>query len=127
MNECSVCKQGKLEESLVETWMHRGERWVLIRNVPGVVCDTCGDKSFSQEAAERLARLLSRGSSEAPTDLYRAAVFDLEVIEKEENEGRRPAVSSTDISLPEFLRLKKTTPVVYPSVTTEVHPVYAPH
>jgi len=75
MNRCRVCNNGVMEEQLVETWMCRAGKWVLFRNVPATVCNICGERTFSQEVAERLATMLDSGDSEYPTSFDYVPVF----------------------------------------------------
>ncbi|MBI2908373.1 MAG: YgiT-type zinc finger protein [Chloroflexi bacterium] len=96
MNRCRICNAGELREGLVETWMPAGPPlagWVLFRNVPATVCDTCGEKTFSQETAERLATILDPASRETPSKFLRAPVFDLALIDAAQAKGKKPVAA----------------------------------
>src|SRR3990172_5099547 len=96
MSGCPCCQNDTLEERLVETWMRREGRWVLLKNVPAMVCEPCGEKLFSQEVAERLARIVRADSAETPTGLLGTPVFDLAVIDGACARGERPvSISGT--------------------------------
>jgi YgiT-type zinc finger domain-containing protein len=88
-----VCRSGTLEEQSVETWMQRGDRWVLFRNVPALVCDICGDRNFAQDVAERLTRMLAPDSGETPTAFEYMPVFDLAAVDRARAEGSRPVMA----------------------------------
>ena len=90
MSKCPVCQDGELRDQSVEQWMRKGEFWVLMRHVPATVCDRCGDVSFTQEVAEKLASLLLPGSKEAPTGAGYYVIYDLNIIDRERDEGVRP-------------------------------------
>jgi YgiT-type zinc finger domain-containing protein len=104
---CPVCNEGSLQEALVETCKRRGDRWVVFVNVPALVCEVCGEQSFSQEIAERLADMLDPNSCERPTSFIYTAVFDLVKIDVARTQGERPLiVSGTDRIAAEFARLE---------------------
>lgn len=97
MNNCQVCASGTLREELVETCLRRGDRWILFRNVPALVCGVCGEKSFSQEVAERLARIIDPANREFPTSYDSVPVYDLvEMNLATSRKKRLPRVSKTD-------------------------------
>lgn len=107
MNTCPTCHNGQLQQQFVETWMpRRDHRWAFFKNVPALVCDLCGQKTFSQEVAERLAIILRPDSGESPTNFVYAVEFDLAVIDRARFRGERPiSVSGTGhspASLPLF-------------------------
>lgn len=53
---------GKYEaQYIVHTSRHR-ERIIVVDNVPGEVCDTCGDTLLSSVAMRRIDEMLSSGS-----------------------------------------------------------------
>ena len=76
MATCPVCRQGILEDKLTETWMQKGNRWVLFRNVPAVKCEVCGETTFSQKVAERLAAVLSADSPYVASRLVTCPEYD---------------------------------------------------
>jgi YgiT-type zinc finger domain-containing protein len=81
MEQCPVCREGTLEDQLVETCLQSGDRWVLFKNVPAIKCDMCGETTFSQDVAERLASLLSQNSSDVPTRFVSCPEYDLARLE----------------------------------------------
>jgi hypothetical protein len=79
-----------------------------VLKVPALVCDNCGDTSFSQAIAERLGRLSDESILQVPTGFYTALEFDLETMDKATAEGRRPVVTSTDLVPPGYAPLNGT-------------------
>ena len=76
MVQCAVCHEETLREQPVDAWMQRGSRWVLLRNVPGTKCDTCGEATFSQHVAEQIAAVLSADSSYIPSGFVTCAEYN---------------------------------------------------
>jgi len=117
---CAVCNVGSLEDKVVSTWIQRGDKWSLALKVRALVCDNCGDASFSQETAERLARLRDETTYEVPTGFYNAWVFDLEQMDEDKATGKRPAITSTDLAPPGYPRPTTTVIPVQPTISTGV-------
>ena len=92
MGRCPICHDGALQEQLVETCMRQGNRWVVFRSVPAMVCDLCSERVFSQGIAERLATILEPTSHEIPTGFLWCPEFDLAIIERARAQGERPLV-----------------------------------
>jgi len=87
---CPACRAGDLHEELVETWVQRGSRWVLLRNLPALVCDNCGDRSFEHDSADWIARVADASElALGPTDFLTAFVYDVKLIREAEAAGRR--------------------------------------
>lgn len=101
--ECPVCGADELQAREVEKWIHRGGQWALVLYQPGMVCDNCGDVSFSQEEAESLARLADESIPQTPTAFCHVKVFDRRKMAEEQAKGRRPAIVSTEPVAPNGL------------------------
>lgn len=99
MIPCPACHDGTLEEELTETWMKREQRWILFTSVPGMVCNVCGEKVFSQGVAEQLAQLLDPSRHEIPTSSLWCPVYDLVVLKRAKAQGERP-ISVLETGLP---------------------------
>jgi YgiT-type zinc finger domain-containing protein len=65
---------------LVEKWQRNGERSVLFRNVPALVCDECDETVFAGDTVEQTARLLAPDSRAVPTEMITTFVYDLDQI-----------------------------------------------
>ncbi len=76
MNTCPVCHDGTLEQQLVERWMQKGDRWVLLKDIPATRCDLCGETTFSQEVTERLSRMLAADTAVIPVDFLTSPVYN---------------------------------------------------
>jgi YgiT-type zinc finger domain-containing protein len=55
---CVVCPEGQLEVSTFTKTMERGETTLVVKGVPALVCDTCGDASYTEAIGQRLAEML---------------------------------------------------------------------
>ena len=81
MKQCPVCRTGELQHEGVETWMWKADQWVLFTNVPASKCDVCGEITFAQETAERLADIVAPDSTEQPTGFRRCPEYDIEKLD----------------------------------------------
>lgn len=59
MRQCPKCREGNLNDQVIESWETRGNNWILIRNVPALVCDECGLEVIPQATAEALEAFTS--------------------------------------------------------------------
>lgn len=113
MDGCPACNSGALQEQLIETCMRRGERTVILRNVPALVCDVCGERVFSQDVAERLARFVDPNSREVPTSFEWTPAYDLARADAARARGERPVVTGgAEQSSSELREFRPDPPVI---------------
>lgn len=60
---CVICKTGTLEKGAETVMLERGEATIVIKQVPGLICTTCGEGYFSEEVADRLLHLVEEAAS----------------------------------------------------------------
>jgi YgiT-type zinc finger domain-containing protein len=94
MNQCPVCRTGELRSERVETWMRKGDQWVLFSKVPAIKCDTCGETTFSEDVAERLAGILAPDSTEQSTGSRRSPEYNLEKMDAVRAAASRPKAAT---------------------------------
>lgn len=58
---CDRCEQGLLTEQPIQTAFWRGEGLVVIRNIPAMVCQTCGEEYVADRTAIGLDRMRGNG------------------------------------------------------------------
>jgi len=58
---CDRCEQGLLTEQPIQTAFWRGEGLVVIRNIPAMVCQTCGEEYVADLTAIALDRMRGNG------------------------------------------------------------------
>jgi YgiT-type zinc finger domain-containing protein len=51
---CAICQFGKTSPGEATVTFERGEKLIIVKGVPGDVCDSCGEPYFSVEITERL-------------------------------------------------------------------------
>lgn len=51
---CVVCPEGQLEVSTFTKTMERDGTTLVVKSVPALVCDTCGDVSYTEAIGRRL-------------------------------------------------------------------------
>ncbi|HIC95041.1 TPA: type II toxin-antitoxin system MqsA family antitoxin [Candidatus Bipolaricaulota bacterium] len=54
---CYFCRTGTLEHKRTTMTLHRGDRVIMIENVPATICDSCGEVIFAAEVVERAHEL----------------------------------------------------------------------
>jgi len=59
MFKCHVCGSTEAREERVSEVFRVGERWVLVENIPALVCRRCGEVVFSRETAESVRQLVN--------------------------------------------------------------------
>lgn len=91
---CPICYDGQLEDQLVEQWMRRGEHWVLFRNVPALVCDRCGEPTFSRDVTARFLQLLQTDDDTRPTFDIMVPVYDLQLIDAAATKPQMPMLTA---------------------------------
>ena len=57
MKECSFCHNEHLSERLVDFDFWWGDRLVLMKAVPALVCEDCGEKYFRPEVSDKMKKL----------------------------------------------------------------------
>ena len=71
---CMYCG-GRLEAKMVTRVQEYEGRWVLIENVPALVCSQCGETFFSPEAHDLVVKLIAGDSQPVrvePVNVYDA-------------------------------------------------------
>ena len=63
MFHCSVCGSGECRDEAVDKVFNVDGEYALVGGVPAVVCQRCGERSFSRETTEKV-RLLVHGQTE---------------------------------------------------------------
>jgi len=54
---CTTCKNGTMEEGKVTVTLQRGQSVVVIKNVPALVCENCGDYTLSETVTVRVMEI----------------------------------------------------------------------
>lgn len=55
---CIACPEGQLEVATFTKTMDREGVTLVVKNVPALVCDTCGDASYTEAIGRRLEEML---------------------------------------------------------------------
>jgi YgiT-type zinc finger domain-containing protein len=109
--DCPICGVGELQNKEIDTWIRRGGKWALVINQAALVCDNCGDSSFSEDDAHVLARLSDESIHQIPTGMCYVQVFDRRQMAEDQARGWRPEVNSTEPmppNLPPFSTVPQT-------------------
>lgn len=60
---CFNCPEGEYRTGKTTRTLERGETVLVVKEVPALVCDKCGDAAFSEAVSERLETLINDASS----------------------------------------------------------------
>jgi len=58
MISCVICKEGIYQEGQTTVTLERDSTVVVIKDVPGRICDNCGEYLLSEEVTESLMKIL---------------------------------------------------------------------
>lgn len=72
--KCDVCRIGDRVERLVRYQITVDDRLIVVDNVPAVVCDNCGETTFTPETVARLQQKV--WGHEAPARTIEATVYE---------------------------------------------------
>jgi len=56
---CVVCPEGHLEVSTFTKTMERNGTTLVVKEVPALVCDTCGDVNYTESIGRRLQNMMA--------------------------------------------------------------------
>ena len=54
LSDCTSCTGGKLRRDRISTALWRGDRLLVIEDIPALVCARCGERYFEDETAMAL-------------------------------------------------------------------------
>jgi YgiT-type zinc finger domain-containing protein len=61
---CVICQYGETEPGTTTVTLTRGETTVVIRDVPALICTTCGEEYVDAETGARLSQIAERAVDE---------------------------------------------------------------
>lgn len=56
---CFHCPEGEYEPGTTTRTLEDGDTVLVVKEVPALVCDKCGDAAFSEKVSERLEALIT--------------------------------------------------------------------
>ena len=54
---CVICKQGQTNQGLATVTLERGHTTVVIKEVPAMICENCGEYYLSEEVTQKVQNL----------------------------------------------------------------------
>ena len=63
-HSCQQCPEGIYEKGRVTETLERGDTIVVVKDVPALVCNVCGNSLLAAEKVERLQDILKRAEAE---------------------------------------------------------------
>ena len=70
MTKCTACHTGTYKDKPVLFSARRGDRLLVVEDVPALVCDVCGDQIFTEKASKGIERALE-GEPAYSSPIYR--------------------------------------------------------
>ena len=70
MNKCTLCHEGDYQDKLVVFSVRKGDRLIVVEDVPALVCVECGDQIFTEKAARGIERAAA-GEPAYSSPIYR--------------------------------------------------------
>lgn len=67
MNICPFCHTGRLQRQTIAYVQWYGEALLVVDRMPAIVCDLCGERTYDEQAVERLQHLLLTGVPGQPS------------------------------------------------------------
>jgi YgiT-type zinc finger domain-containing protein len=61
---CRQCPEGTYEKGTITETLERGDTVVVVKDVPALVCDVCGNSLLAAKEVERLQRILKHAEAE---------------------------------------------------------------
>lgn len=61
---CRQCPEGTYEKGTVTETLERGDTVVVVKDVPALVCDVCGNALLAAEEVEHLQRILEQAQAQ---------------------------------------------------------------
>ena len=55
---CVICKHGETRPGMTRVTVERGSTELVVRGVPALVCDNCGEAYLGADAVDRLQQML---------------------------------------------------------------------
>ena len=64
MKQCVFCHGKHINEKLVDFDFWWGGRLVLMKSVPALVCEDCGEKYFTPEVSDKMKKLAKKAAQD---------------------------------------------------------------
>lgn len=66
---CIVCEEGELTVSTFTKTLKEGDTTLIIKEIPALLCDACGDVTYTKAIRERMEALLDAAVAEERTTI----------------------------------------------------------
>ena len=76
METCPMCRMGTMESLVVDRAFQVETRWIVIRQVPALVCDTCGETTFPETSVGRVQAIIQGSELPVASSWTREYAFD---------------------------------------------------
>jgi YgiT-type zinc finger domain-containing protein len=67
--KCAICKQGDLLAKYTEVVFHKNGQTILIKDVPALICNSCGEEYFDDDTSQRLLCLTEQTDPIIPQEI----------------------------------------------------------
>ena len=73
MKKCFVCKHNVIKPGTTNKMFETDGRFIIIKDIPALICENCGEIYFETEVIKRLEEILSNNPSELEIISYNKA------------------------------------------------------
>ena len=68
---CPICPEGEYQAGTTTRTLEQGDTILVVREVPALVCDLCGEAAFSPAVSKRLEELMEEAEGTGVETLVR--------------------------------------------------------
>ncbi len=61
--KCVICKNGTMNDGHVTVTLQRDESIIVVKNVPALVCENCGEYTLNEDVAARVMQIAEESVS----------------------------------------------------------------
>ena len=91
MRRCEVCGCKEHRRELVDDVLHIEDDYVLVKGIPALVCERCGEHTITSDDAESVRVMIHEGT--APNGFVEMKVFNFVPLQEIAPSRREPAYS----------------------------------
>ncbi|HNZ54133.1 MAG TPA: type II toxin-antitoxin system MqsA family antitoxin [bacterium] len=73
MKKCFVCKHNVIKPGTVNKMFENEGRFIIVKDIPALICENCGEIYFETEVMQKLETILSNNPSELEIISYNKA------------------------------------------------------
>ncbi len=76
--KCVICQYGETEPGTTTVALTRDDTTIVIRDVPALICTTCGEENVDAATSRRLSQIAEKAVSKGPATLRHTRPYGME-------------------------------------------------